>query len=232
MDGGQETFLGAIPGAFSFIGDVIFRWVPATVSVFIANVSGTTSPYENLSEPVAAWNVPALLEQTSNSGTYLALVKSWFVFSVITLALSAPFLGLVLYCWIRIIQIRRAERREVEAVRRTVVTQDVPRTQLRWNRITEGAASPNPESWRLAILEADIMLNELLDLQGYKGETIADKMKQVDRAKFNSIDAAWEAHKIRNRVAHEGTTADLDAREARRVIGLYERVFKEFHYIG
>ena len=76
------------------------------------------------------------------------------------------------------------------------------------------------------------MLNELLDLQGYKGETIADKMKQVDRAKFNSIDAAWEAHKIRNRVAHEGTTADLDAREARRVIGLYERVFKEFHYIG
>ena len=88
-----------------------------------------------------------------------------------------------------------------------------------------------PESWRLAILEADIMLNELLDLQAYKGETMADKMKQVDRANFNTIDLAWEAHKVRNRIAHEGAEHEINAREARRVIDLYERVFKEFRIV-
>ena len=88
-----------------------------------------------------------------------------------------------------------------------------------------------PESWRLAILEADIMLNELLDLQGYKGETMADKMKQADRANFNTIDAAWEAHKVRNRIAHEGEGHEISAREARRVIDLYERVLKEFRIV-
>ena len=74
------------------------------------------------------------------------------------------------------------------------------------------------------------MLNELLDMQGYKGETIADKMKQVDRNKFNSIESAWDAHKIRNRIAHEGGLT-LTPREVRSAITLYERVFKEFRYL-
>ena len=75
------------------------------------------------------------------------------------------------------------------------------------------------------------MLNELLDVQGYRGETMADKMKQADRATFRSIDAAWEAHGLRNKVAHQGSALLLNAREARRVIGLYEQVFREFKII-
>ena len=75
------------------------------------------------------------------------------------------------------------------------------------------------------------MLNELLDVMGYKGETMADKMRGVDRASFNSIDLAWEAHKIRNRIAHDGSAHQLTARETRRVIALYEKVLKESRFI-
>lgn len=229
MDGADGTFTGTLPGAFWFLGELLFRWVPATV-IAVMNTS-TTSPFVNLQEPVDIWSVPTLLAQASGPAGFDVMVKWWFVFSLITLIASIPFLAVVLYCWTRIIQIRRGERRAVEAAQRTVSTQDAPRTLLRWNRVSEQASASNPESWRLAILEADIMLNELLDLQGYKGETIADKMKQVDRATFNSIDAAWEAHKVRNVIAHTGVAHDLTPREVRRVIALYERVFKEFRYI-
>ena len=75
------------------------------------------------------------------------------------------------------------------------------------------------------------MLNELLDLKGYKGNTMADKLKQVERADFNSIDDAWEAHKIRNTIAHEGASFQINNREVRRIIGLYEKVFREFKII-
>ncbi|OGG79794.1 hypothetical protein A3A39_04650 [Candidatus Kaiserbacteria bacterium RIFCSPLOWO2_01_FULL_54_13] len=229
MDGADGSFTGAFPGTFWLFGELIFRWVPATV-IAILNTS-PSSPFANLQEPVAAWNVPALLAQASGQAGYEVLIKGWFVFALISIAISIPFLAVVLYCWIRIFQIRRREELAFRAAQRTVAEVDIPRTQLRWNRIEEQAGSSNPESWRLAILEADIMLSELLDLQGYKGETIADKMKQVDRAQFNSIDAAWDAHKVRNRVAHEGDIIDLTPREVRRVIGLYNRVFKEFRYI-
>ena len=112
-----------------------------------------------------------------------------------------------------------------------VAKQDVPRTQLRWNKIVEQANSNSEQHWRLAILEADIMLNELLDLKGYKGDTMADKMKQIGRADFNTVDEAWEAHKVRNRIAHEGSAHKLNDRETRRVIALYEKVFREFKII-
>lgn len=225
----ENTLVGAFPEAFGFLGDLLFRWVPATV-IAALNV-GSSSPFANLEQPITAWDVPTLLAQSSGPAGYESLLKGWFVFSFITLTASIPFLALVLYSWTRIFQIRRREYRAVRAAQRTVAAQDVPRTQLRWNRVLDQANSSNPEGWRLAILEADIMLNELIDVQGYKGETIADKMKQVDRANFNSIDDAWEAHKIRNRVAHEGTAHELSHREVRRVIALYERVFREFGLI-
>ena len=229
METGEPTLIGSMPGALWFLGEIVFKWVPATVIAIIHTSS--TSPFATLNEPVAAWDVPRLLAQASGAQGFENLLKGWYVYTVIALLLSIPFLAVAVYSTIRVMQIRRREAQGFRAAQKTAVSEEIPRTQRRWNRILEQANSSNPESWRLAILEADIMLNELLDLQGYKGETIADKMKQVDRAQFNSIDDAWEAHKIRNRIAHEGTTMSLSSRELREVIARYERVFKEFHYV-
>ncbi len=80
-------------------------------------------------------------------------------------------------------------------------------------------------------MDADILLDELLDSLGYRGDTMGDKLKQVERSDFNTIDLAWEAHKIRNRIAHEGSHMQLTDREARRAVNLFEQVFKEFHLI-
>ena len=78
---------------------------------------------------------------------------------------------------------------------------------------------------------ADIMLNELLDTLGYRGETMADKMKTVEKGDFKTISMAWEAHLMRNAIAHQGLMKELNEREARRIIGLYEQVFREFRFI-
>lgn len=137
----------------------------------------------------------------------------------------------ILYCAIRIVQIRRIENANFHRHVHHAHHEEVPRTRLRWNRIMEHANTADEHQWRLAILEADILLNELLDVLGYKGETMAEKMKQVNRANFNAIDDAWEAHKVRNRVAHEGAESPLSEREKNHVIGQYARVFKEFGFI-
>lgn len=137
----------------------------------------------------------------------------------------------IAYCALRISQIRKIEHHNFHRHAHSVHHEDVPRTRLRWNRIMEHANSADEHQWRLAILEADIMLNELLDVLGYKGETMGEKMKMVNRANFNSIDEAWEAHKVRNRVAHEGSENPLTEREKNIVISQYARVFKEFGFI-
>ncbi len=101
----------------------------------------------------------------------------------------------------------------------------------RWKRILEHMNTDNPSEWKLAILEADIVLNELLDVMGYRGETVSDKLKIVEKSDFETIESAWEAHKVRNVIAHEGADFVITEREARRVIGLYRSVFEEFKFI-
>lgn len=106
-----------------------------------------------------------------------------------------------------------------------------PTKNMRWEKVIEHVNSVNPNDWKFAILEADIILDELLTTMRYKGETMADKLKSVEKSDFNTIEEAWEGHKIRNAIAHEGTSYVITDREARRVIALYEKVFQEFHYI-
>jgi len=101
----------------------------------------------------------------------------------------------------------------------------------RWQRVVEHINTENPSDWRLAILEADIILDELLDSLGYIGNTMADKLKSANKSDFRTLDTAWEAHKIRNAIAHEGQDFVLTQREARRIIGLYEIVFREFDFV-
>lgn len=110
------------------------------------------------------------------------------------------------------------------------MTDDKPKIN-RWQEIIKKSVSDNPSDWRLAIIEADIMLDDLLRQLQLPGETMGEKLKAVDPPDFLTLDQAWEAHKARNMIAHEGDNFLLNQREVRRIVSLYESVFKEFHLI-
>lgn len=184
------------------------------------------APYD-ASTPI----VTAVMEEVKTGWSVETILNFWGPLFPLAVFLCLLLGTGIIYCVVRILQIRRAERAATAAGAHPVAAQDIPRTQLRWRRILEQVNSDDEQKWRLAIMEADIMLNDLLDVLGYKGETMADKMKRVTIEAFNTIDFAWEAHKIRNRIVHDGPAYKLDAREANRVIKMYERVFKEFKYI-
>mgnify|MGYP003393009372 CR=1 FL=1 len=98
----------------------------------------------------------------------------------------------------------------------------------RWEKILALANSENPSDRRMAVIEADVMLEELLETLGYQGDSVGEILKSVDKNQFSSIDAAWEAHKVRNTLVHSGATFELSERETKRVIALFEEVFREF----
>ena len=106
-----------------------------------------------------------------------------------------------------------------------------PIRNKRWERILEYINSASPSEWRLAILDADVVLDEMMSKAGYHGEGLGEKLKQVEKSDFNTINNAWEAHKIRNMIAHEGSDVILTKRTAKKAIDLYRQVFEEFKYI-
>lgn len=114
----------------------------------------------------------------------------------------------------------------------TAEPEAVPKEEnKKWLRVLDHTESLNPNDWRLAILEADIMLDDMLEIMGYRGPTLGDKLKTIEPSDFTNLDKAWEAHRTRNLIAHEGADFQISQREARRIINLYKDVFKEFRYI-
>ncbi|MBP6858018.1 MAG: hypothetical protein KBC11_02400 [Candidatus Pacebacteria bacterium] len=100
-----------------------------------------------------------------------------------------------------------------------------------WNSIRAKLLSDTPSDWKLAIIEADIYLDKSLDQKGFYGDTLGDKFKQITPDKLPSIQIAWEAHKVRNRIAHDGAGFILTMPEARRVLSYYEIVFRDLEVI-
>ncbi|MEA2112530.1 MAG: hypothetical protein U9P50_00985 [Patescibacteria group bacterium] len=101
----------------------------------------------------------------------------------------------------------------------------------RWERILNYMESESQSEWKLAILDADVILEKMLIKSGYHGEGVGEKLKGIERSDFLTLDKAWEAHKIRNSIAHGGSDIILTKRTAKKAIDLYRQVFEEFEYI-
>ncbi|MBX4192576.1 hypothetical protein KW798_03770 [Candidatus Parcubacteria bacterium] len=155
------------------------------------------------------------------------------------MGVSFLFLIGIVYYRVRLGQVEHEgwHKRAEEEVALTQKRDSRKELNPRWERVIELAnARPRLDvdstaDWRHAILEADIMLDELLTAQGYRGETMGEKLKDVNPMQFTTLDLAWQAHKVRNAIAHMGEAYPLTERDTHATIDLYRRVFEEFNYI-
>jgi len=178
-----------------------------------------------LEDGTRGWVPESALESGGLKGMLRSVVT---VLVIVGTIITIILVGGIVYVSVRTGQIRA---REARRIREAVPKAMEPKRNERWDKVLEHTASDNPNDWRLAIIEADIMLDEVVMRMGYQGGTLGDKLKQIARGDLQSLDAAWEAHKVRNQIAHEGSDYILTQREAKRVIDLYGAVFEEVKFI-
>lgn len=102
--------------------------------------------------------------------------------------------------------------------------------QSKWEEIVHHSRSSHEAEWKLAIIEADKLIDGLLKSAGYPGETMGDRLMSIEGGQLESLNGLWEAHKIRNKLVHE-TSYFLRFAEAQRALQLYERTLKELQAI-
>lgn len=61
------------------------------------------------------------------------------------------------------------------------------------------------QTWPLAIIDADKLLDEALRKSGARGKTMGERLVSVQRELSNN-DSVWYAHKLRNKLVHEQYT--------------------------
>jgi len=171
---------------------------------------------------------------------YVLTEKTLNVFYILFSIFAIFFFTIIIYTTIRMFEIRAKEHKHLhyeivkfaqnQALKKEKSQETVFKNE-RWKKVLDYLFSTNENDWKLAILEADLMLFDLLTQLGFKGENLGDKLKGADRDNFHSLSFAWEVHNIRNKIAHEGLSFKVSLHEAKRVIAIYEQIFLEFGYI-
>jgi hypothetical protein len=172
---------------------------------------------------------------------YIFNAKALEILYIVLSVLSIFFIFVIIYCTIRMFEIRAKEHEHLQheikeyahnqALKEEKAQEKGVFKNERWKKVLDYLFSINENDWKLAIIEADSMLFDLLTKLGLKGEGLGDKLKEASEKNFQNLNSAWEVHNIRNKIAHEGASFDLSLHEAKRVIALYEQIFQEFGYI-
>ena len=164
---------------------------------------------------------------SGDMGPFFATLWNWIV--VIGYIVTVLGIFLIVYFTVKLFALRHHEEEQLGEL--ILAPEAAGGANARFEHIQSLMESNSPSDWRQAIIEADIMLDDMLTRQGYAGAGVGEKLKQVEASDFNTLQDAWEAHKVRNQIAHAGSSFDFSETLARRTMARYESVFREFSAI-
>lgn len=152
-----------------------------------------------------------------------------YVKTIATVITMAGIL-VAIYAFLRTLEIANEETKALGLT----LSWEHERTQKNkhWERVEGYMRSNNPSDWKIAILEADNILDEVVERMGYPGETLGERMRMIEASDFPHLELAWRAHKLRNEIAHKaGLDFVLSRTTAEQTVNIYHRIFKELGYL-
>lgn len=159
---------------------------------------------------------------------------TWITLGIISSSLSIIFLAIIIFSLVRMREIQNEEKHEIDHEIQLALLRDVETARTenpRWHYILTLIESPNESDWRVAIIEADTMLEEVLKDRGFTGDTLSELLEGAKTSGYATIQGAWDAHIVRNQIAHQGSEFPLTQVEGRRIIRLYQNFFEELKVI-
>ena len=199
-----------------------FSGLATTTSV---DVTGT-GPVGNVFQPVVdAVSVSPFLSLDSILGFLNTL---WFVYAILAYLFCIGLLVLYVYASSGLKKLSELDAEAREQAER--LYEEYFKGGVKNNRLEDvltHIGSDSPNDWKLAIIEADIILDELLKEAGYAGVSLGERLRSISPNQLQSLDDAWQAHKIRNQIAHAGSDFVLTQKLAQDTIKQYRRVFHE-----
>ena len=183
-------------------------------------------------------NIEYFFDKLANSIVpVIDLIKNpntWSTLGILSVLISMLCIFIIIFSLVRLIEIQVFDAKEIEHEINHALAKDKETDKSqnpRWKYILTLVESPNDSDWRVAIIEADSLLEESFKEKDLMGDTMSELLEDAKSNGYPSIQSAWDAHVVRNRIAHEGQEFSLTQVEARRVIKLYQNIFEDLNII-
>jgi hypothetical protein len=101
----------------------------------------------------------------------------------------------------------------------------------KWNLIKSRLETGQESQYKVAIIEADNLIDNLVMRMGYEGENMSDRLEGVPSGQLDHLEELKRAHLVRNRIIHEDKFI-LDRKTAEDTLALFEVFLSYFHVFG
>lgn len=149
------------------------------------------------------------------------------VIKIIFIVLSLASLVFIIFAFIRTKWLRRMiiwDLQEFLSYRPFVMR----RTEKEWRKIKARLETEMESESKLAVIEADKMMDDILSQMGFGGANLNEKLDKMTAETLSNIQEVREFHKVRNNIVHD-PTYKLSLEEAKKALVVYEKALTDLH---
>ncbi len=95
-----------------------------------------------------------------------------------------------------------------------------------WEGIEVRLGTQMESEWKLALIEADKMLDDTLNRMGFGGQSLGERLERLTTATLPNLEEIKTAHKVRNNIIHD-PTYKLILDEAKKIILIYKKALTD-----
>lgn len=100
----------------------------------------------------------------------------------------------------------------------------------KWMLIRQRLQDPTDDNYKLAIIEADNIIDNLISGLGYKGGNMMERLDNIPDSQVPNIEGLRHAHEIRNRIINDESFV-LTREEAEHIMIQYEEFLHHFQVL-
>lgn len=120
-------------------------------------------------------------------------------------------------------------------IRKGLTGMDIPviskgKMQKKWDKVKSRMETGSISQFKVAILEADMIVDDLLGKIGYKGNNMTERLEQVNPNQLDYLEELQKAHQVRNKIVHEESFV-LDEATAKETLGTYEKFLRYLEFM-
>lgn len=99
-----------------------------------------------------------------------------------------------------------------------------------WAKITRRLERHSESEYKLAIIEADGFLNEILEKMGYQGATLGERLNRVPDGVLPNMQDVREAYETRSNIVHD-PNYKITPEESKKTIAIYEKALQDLEVL-
>lgn len=102
--------------------------------------------------------------------------------------------------------------------------------QKKWAKIKGRLESENVSQYKVAIIEADSIIDDVIAKIGYVGKNMTERLDKIKPGQLENLEEIRNIHQIRNRIIHEADFS-VDRKIAQQAIEVCEDLLKHLELL-